>query len=171
MTVRALLQRFWALCLLRAAPQELPAARVLTHLTLAAYLASGLTLMLIDTGLLSALSQLLLDAGMLALTTGFLLALRGHPRRLGQTLSALFGSGALLNLLAIPITLGLVSAHQAGAGNPLFALLWLGLIAWSLTVSGHIYRHALDLPLPGGILVALGYMVLIIALTRSMVGG
>lgn len=166
--MRQLILRFWAICLLRAAPQDLPSSSFLVVVSLAAYLASGTLLMLTDTDLASALAQSALDAAALAVVTTVLLQLRNHPLRLPQTYAALVGSGTLLNLIAVPVTLGLVAAQQAGGGGELLALLWLGLIIWSLMITGHIFRHALEIPLPAGIVIAVAYLMLIIQLTRTL---
>ena len=48
----------------------------------------------------------------------------------------------------------------------LFAgLLFLGLIGWNLLVTGHILRHALDVHLLWGVLFAILYELLTIAIT------
>ena len=165
--MNALIKRFWEICLLRAAPQDLPASNFLVLAALTAYLGSGTTLLLSDINPLAALAQAALDAAALAVVTTVLLQLRRHPGRLAQTYTALVGSGTLLNLIALPITLGLLGAQEAGGGVGLFAMLWLGLLIWSLMVTGHIYRHALDIPFPAGIVIAMGYLVLILELTRT----
>jgi len=163
-----LIRSFWAICLLRAAPQDIPASPALAMAALGAYLGSGTTLMLADSAPLTALAQVALDAAVLAVVTTVLLNLRRHPLRLTQTYTALVGSGTLLNLIALPITLGLLSARGAGGEGGLFVMLWLVLLVWSLVVTGHIYRHALDIPLPAGIIIAMGYLMLILELTRQL---
>ncbi|GAB6041836.1 hypothetical protein [Endothiovibrio diazotrophicus] len=163
-----LILRFWSICLMKAGPQDLPSSRFLVLASLAAYLGSGTTLMLADTPPLSAFAQTAVDAAGLALVTTLLLNLRRHPLRLTQTYTALVGSGTLLNLAALPVTLGLLAAQTAGGGIGLFAMLWLALVIWSLMVTGHIFRHALEIPFPAGIIVAMAYMVLIIEVTRSL---
>ncbi len=42
------------------------------------------------------------------------------------------------------------------------AYAWLGLSLWGLTLAGHIFRHALNTSLGVGVLVALGYEVMLI---------
>jgi hypothetical protein len=75
--------------------------------------------------------------------------------RLVQTLSALAGTGFVLALAALAPTWWLAHAHAAGseAGLPAFAL--LGLVLWSLVVTGHVLRHALSAPLIVGVLIAI----------------
>lgn len=163
-----LFRAFLDLCLLRAGPQQLPASPFLLGLALAAYALTGLPLLLLEFDLPAAAGQVALDVALLAATARLLLAARRRAERFTQTYTALTGSGTLLNLAALPILLGLYGAEAAGGGAGLFSLLWMGLFVWSLLVSGAIYHHALDLPLPAGIGVALGYLLLILALNAQL---
>ena len=163
-----LIRRFWSICLLRAGPQELPAAGVLLALAAAAYGVSGLVLSMMERPTPMGLGRVALDMAVVTLFTRLLLTLRRHPARLTQTLTALFGSGTVLNLVGIPLTMALVTTHAAGGDVGALALLALGLLAWSLLVSAHILRHALEIPFGAGFVLALGYMLLIINLTAAL---
>ena len=70
------------------------------------------------------------------------------------------GTGALLTLVAAPFYVWLAHAGgaQGGASSPMLNLLILVIIVWNVVVMGHILRHALSFPLPGGILVSMGYV-------------
>ena len=164
----SLAHRFLAICLLRAGPQDLPASQFLLALTAGLYLFTGVALILVDYSLLDSLGQVLLDVGLLGVVTYILLSLRRHPRRFVQTYSALMGTGTLLNLGAAPLLLGIHAAETYGAGMGLFGLLWFVLIIWSMLVTGHIFQHALEVPLFAGILVAMCYMVAILTLTGHL---
>ncbi|MCO6441017.1 MAG: hypothetical protein J5I81_08025 [Nitrococcus mobilis] len=94
----------------------------------------------------------------LLFTLGFIygiLAFRGLQIRFVQTASAIFGTDAIITLISLPV-LAATSTGPAQDAYILFAMAGLGI--WNLLVMGHILRHALSLPLPGGILVALGYI-------------
>lgn len=152
---------FLEVCLLRRRPQDLPHSLFLLKLTLAAYAAANIGLAAINLAPGPAVAAGVLDTVLLVAVTMVLLQLRRLPRRLPQTLTALAGSGALLNLLAAPVMLWLAALPEpAREGLP--ALLILGLVVWSLAVMAHILRHALDIPFFGGLLLAIAYFWLLL---------
>lgn len=177
-----LVQTLSRLMLLRAGPQDLPAWPLLLHAGVALYLISAMARMLLLNDLLAAFAQGLLGVGVLWAYTRMVLRSRGKPERLTQTLSALLLCGALIGLLMLgPLSTLVPALETAAAGGELdpaqapagAAWLWLMLALWGLFLAGHIYRHALDASLGMGILVALGYEVVLIAVTTvaTFLGG
>ena len=149
-----LIRLFIEICLLRAAPQDVPAVPVLFWLTLGAYLVTGLLALGPGEGLARAAGMVAVDTTTLLVLLATTLRWRGHPARFGQTATALFGTGTLFGLLLLPVlVLGGTGESAAGLAFPL----WLGLFLWGLVVTAHILRHALDLPIAGGTLVAVAY--------------
>ena len=157
-----LLNLFVDICLLRAGPQDLPAARVLLWLTGAASLITG-TLVIVQGlgGLGRALLAQLLD---LALMLGLLraaLTATGRGGRFLQTATALFGSSTLLNLVIMSLQLTMGQDASSSPFGELAALFSLLLIVWAVLVMGHILRHAFEIRLAAANLVALGYFFMI----------
>ena len=154
-----LLNVFFDICLLRVGPQALPASSFLLLATALIGLLSG-TIVIADAmgSVFTALMAQLLDLLLLAMLLLTLLRFRGLESRFVQAATALFGCGALINLVTLPLPL-LNPEDAAGeqAGGPAF-LLYLALIIWALVVVGHIFRHALEIHLVRGILIALGYV-------------
>ena len=143
-----LLKTFINLCLLRANPQDLPAAPVLTVGALLAYMLVSVGLSAPDLGLGRAASWAVLDTLVLAILTHSALLIRRFPERLYQTLTALMGSSALLGLAAWPLI------------NSQNTVLQIVLLLWNLAVVAHILRHALSVPLALGFIVSFGYFTL-----------
>jgi len=154
-----LVRMFTAICLLRAAPQDLPASRVLLGLTLGLYLLFTWLLAIPAYGEARAIQVALLDTVLLIAFIQVLLYLLGRGARILQTLTAMAGSGSLLSLLALPLVLwGQPSqADEQVSGLLLYA--WLLLLVWNLLVAGHILRHALSTTFGIGIGVALLYVL------------
>ena len=50
----------------------------------------------------------------------------------------------------------------------LFGLMWFVLIIWSMMVTGHIFHHALEVPMFVGIIISMCYMVAILSLTGHL---
>ncbi len=149
------------LILLRSAPQELPGARSWTLIALGIYLLVGLFLLELR-GEGEALFYILaLD---LAIVVGFvalLLGVNGYWARIPQTLQALWLSGAILGLVALPF-----APVAAGAGEEPETIEALAIIAglvvmfWSVPVMAHILRHALEWPFHRAMALAIIYFLL-----------
>lgn len=148
-------RQLFDICLLRTAPQELPHSWELLGLTLTVGLGLGYAAMWAYGPAPNAVPTLLIG---LLFTLGFIygiLAFRGLQIRFVQTASAIFGTDAIITLISLPV----LSAAATGNDQDAYLLLAMaGLGTWNLLVMGHILRHALSLPLLGGILVALGYI-------------
>ena len=173
--LRRLLDRFLAICLLRAGPQDLPESRFLLGLATLAYAVAGLVLTL---GQPSLFGTVLLTVTDLVLTAGLLYALlwsRSLTTRLTRSLTAVFGCGALLEMLAIPIVAwqgsSLDGVGVAVSNALLFSslLLWLWLF-WNLVVLGHILAQTLGTRFIIGMGLALVYTYLSINISRILLG-
>ncbi len=146
------------MCLLRAGPQDLPATQSVLTLSLLAYTATSIVLSVTTQSFGSAVLYGLADTLTLAVLTYTLLIVRRLPQRLTQTLSALAGTGVVIGLFALPLVL-------IQNVPPLLLLL---ITVWSLTVIGHILRHALNVSLPMGILASMGYLLASLALASLL---
>jgi hypothetical protein len=159
--VLAILHFFIDLCLLRRAPQDLPASQLL--FTLVAGLGLLGSLLLARTageppavGLL----QGLLDLGFMLALLHTALRLLDKSARFLQTATALIGADTLIGFLALfPLTLAASADEQSGL-LVLAGLLFLALVVWSVLVSAHILRHAFEVGLMAGVFVAIAYDVL-----------
>ena len=166
----ALIRFFAELCLLRRAPQDLPASTTLLGAVLAADLLVGAAVGLaVDLPTATALAEGVVDV---VFTLGVLyLALRLLDRlpRFLQPATALLGAGALIGLVAF-VPLSLLPSGQPSQQSALAGLLFLALIVWSILVTGHILRHSLDLRLSQGVVVAIVYNLLAYHLISGIFG-
>lgn len=165
-----LIAMLFDLCLLKRGPQDLPHRPSLTlailvvALAIEAYTASVLG----STALLPG-SMLLSGVFALAATWG-ILRLRRVETRYWQTLLALAATGVMFSLLALPLMIALGPLDPDNL-PPLTPVIGWGIVLlafWRLVVSGHIWRHALDVPLPIGVLVALGTFMAELVLQRAL---
>jgi hypothetical protein len=170
--VQALITFFVELCLLRRVPQNLPSSWTLFQVTLVADLATGL-LVGLAAGISAGLS-LIQGGAEIALMLGALfvaLRLTGREPRFAQSASALLGSSALIGLVAL-LPLGLsASGGQESDAAALGAFLLLGLVGWSILVTGHILRHTFDITLGQGTAAAAAFEILTIALLGGLFTG
>jgi len=153
----ALINFFVELCLLRRAPQDLPASQSLFGLLVVVNLILGLLAGLtVDGGFGRSLLQSVADV---VLTLGVFYAgfkLIGREARFAQTATALLGSGAVLGVLGL-LPLTMLSGGEESAGSAIAGLLFLGLLIWNLVVMGHILRHALEMTLGQAMVIAVGF--------------
>jgi hypothetical protein len=80
--------------------------------------------------------------------------------RSGQTLTAFFGTGALLGVLMLPFNFWLDAQSAPGQPAMLPTAGLLAIVSWSLVVNGHIFSRALSIPFVAGIMLSLGYFFL-----------
>lgn len=170
-----LLQRFFAICLLRAGPQDLPASRFLMVLCLGIYGGAGFLLSLGSLPWLGSLVLILVDTLLLVLISFLLLWMRALTERFTQVCTALAGTGIFFELLALPLLIWQqhsVGAFQQDGGNGLgifisALVLWLCLF-WNLIVIGHILRHALSTLMPVGLALGVAYLFISISISRQL---
>ena len=155
------LTKIWLdLCFLKAGPQELPASYFLLSLTVTCYLVVNTIISLPSLGAANSIGIAVLDVLLLAAFLHLLLKVRGLGARFTQTLSALTGTGTMMAFLALPLVPGLQRSAAEKSGGELNALLWLGLMIWSLMILGHILRHTLSTTLAVGMMLGVAYTML-----------
>lgn len=150
---------FLDLCLLRANPQDLPTSNVLLGAALAAHLGANVLTGLDGASPGNALVAGAMDTLLLVALTHTGLMLRNLKERTRQTLTALGGAGALLAVAAW------VVVTAAETVTPHAWVVWLPFLFWFLAVYGHILRHAFNVTLGLGLLLATGYVLLSLVVT------
>lgn len=163
------------LCLLRRAPQDMPYSPALTrNLVLLGFAVDLVYVSLLDVA--QPLPRLLFALAMSLGMPWLLLQMRGRSARYAQTLGALAGTSALFTVMFLPVALWTRQfAELAGSAEPgveQMAAGWvvLLLLGWRLAVSGHILRHALDLPRWSGAVIAISWFLLEFSLDRRLFG-
>jgi len=159
-TMYALFNLFLDICLFRKGPQHVPASLALLRLTLITYGLSGFLVLLLSVSPLTAGLMVLIDIALLSALIYGALALWNYKMRFIQTLTALLGTGTLLQLLVLPVSVWMMQ-ELSKTGTPEFPwLLSLGLIIWSIAVIAHILHHALAISRGLGLLYTLGYVII-----------
>jgi len=157
------------LCLLRRGPQDLPFHPPLAlACLLATVLVELFTNQQVGERMGLVVPAVLASALFAVVATRLVLRMAGHEERYWQVLLALAGSGLLFAAVAAPIRIAVGPIDPAilegtvapPPGYMLIAILGL----WRLIVIGHVWRHALHIRLPVGVLVGLGLFLLETAL-------
>lgn len=160
------------LCFLRLAPQDLPYSQTLLIALVAARLALDLAMGLIIASVGAALFASILGTALTLVAVWGLLRMTGYQARFVQTATALTLASLVFGLLSIPLKFGLHplpdNAEQV-VGAQLGMLLLLAILGgWSLAVTGHVLRHALDRSFLQGIGYALVISFAIVLVLRAL---
>lgn len=157
-----ILKLFVDLCLLRAAPQDLPHSVSLKFFTLGIYAALSYVLALSNTTPGTALLAAAVDLGMLVGLAYAGLWILNLQNRLTKLITALTGSGAVWQLAALPVTAMLSNVSDNLSDDSSLALLsyllLLALIIWAIFIIGHILRHAFNMKFSFALGIALLYV-------------
>lgn len=174
--MNSLLRLLWRICLLRAGPQDLPYSPALTRgLVVLGVGADLIFVSLVDASPHDA-ARMVLSLALLLGLPWLLLASRGLLPRYAQTLAAFAGTGMIFTLVFLPLALFAVDLPRPDSGvaptreQLLVGWLSLGLFGWKLALNGHLWKHALDWPRAGGLLLALGLFLLEIGVMRALFG-
>lgn len=142
---------------LKAGPQDLPVDRTLTVIAIAIYLGQAI----MTNQALGSENEPARSIASIALQFGLIAAVlfwRRRPERLQQTLLAFALTGTVVGLLAFFL---LLQNDPAVASQPVLALVWFAIFGWSLAIDANIFRHALNVTLPIGMLIT----VMLLAIT------
>ena len=164
------IKQFIALCLLKAAPQDIPHSQRLLGYAIGAYIGMSFLLSLFQLPMMDALLLSLIDVLLLGGLSYLLLWIRLMPERHTQIFTALAGSGAFLAFMAVP----LVVLQQGATTSPpnllllissVLSLCWL---FWNITVIGHILRHGIETQRWIGVALAVLYIYISYSVSRSL---
>lgn len=149
------------LVFLRRGPQDLPYSQSLLALLIAAMLAltAALAAELADISVARTAFSMLLQLALVAAA----LRMGEKSERFVQTATALLSASIVLTLLAIPVLFGTdgVWALDPGTLSRAQRVAVMGALVfqvWDIAITAHILRHALDLKLRFGVLIAVVFL-------------
>jgi hypothetical protein len=150
--LQAIIKAFWQIILFRSGPQTLPDSQLLLMFSGLIYVLSNVLFIFAQYPVYS-LPAVIVDLILISVWCCSLLAFFGMAGRIRQTLTAMFGAGALLQFITLPIIV------TSGNGTPgAFTMLALVIILlWSTAVHGYILSRALDKSFGIGIALAVVY--------------
>ncbi len=165
-----IIQRYIDLCLMKVGPESIPASTSLLKLTLFAYLAIGIATSSIDMSLPMSIFSSLADTLFMVASIALLLRARGLQVRVQQTLSAMAGAGCCLGIVGFPIIAWFSQTPETEQANSYAMLFMVIIMFWSLMVTSHIFRYALDIKVFTAMMITIIYTalsLLVLGLTMS----
>ncbi len=173
--LNALIAAFRDVLLLRRGPQDLPHSQVL----LAVLSVLALLVGMLQAGFLVGgpvpFAQLLVQLLLLVALPALALKMAGLSPRLVQTATALVGTDIVFSVLALPVVAGFGERPADPADlqplQLLFAFVSFALLAYLAAVKGHILRHAMDVPLRAGVLLAIAFFAIEVVIVLALFGG
>ena len=172
--MKELLDLLRDLMLFRRGPQDLPfstsllAAAAVLAFALDAFVASRFQLMA------DAAPRVAFSLAALLALPWIALKLADKEARYAQTALALVATSAMFTVLTVPILIGVGQLPQdpkdLTATQALLGWFSLLLVGWQIAVRGHILRHALDLPMRLGVLVAVVFFAVELLLAVLVFG-
>lgn len=168
----AIVHFFLELCLLRRKPQDLPASAALLAMVLSAGLLGGVLLSVTaGAALWEGAGQTALDFLLMLGALHVALKITGKLPRFVQTATALVGADTLIGLLAL-LPVGLASPTIEDSPRLLMAgLMFMALVAWSVLITAHILRHAFDIKLMQGAMIAVAFDIFSFMIVGALTQG
>ena len=158
------------ICLLRAGPEDLPASPVLFRTLLALYFVVGLVVNQLQSKLHDSVLLTGVELILMMVVVAILLHFRRLSTRYQQTISAMAGTGVLFGILAWPL-LSVIAGSEADFDvSPIIMTLLAVLLIWSLLVTAHIFRRALDIGPGQAVIITVVYttgMLIVAAMVMS----
>jgi hypothetical protein len=150
-----LITRFLDICFLKAGPQDLPNSTWLMKFSLVVYFALAVISQLLEYSLSMSLAAAIAELILMMLIVAILLQLRGYSERFNQTVTAMAGTGTIISLIALPLVnlASGISPDQMTFTDNVIMVLIMTVLLWSLMVTAHIFRNALEIK--AGLAVAL----------------
>ncbi len=150
---------FWAICRLKAGPQDLPKGHyLLVFAILAGIIIDSFTTSILITELsgLVIINTVVIYNVLLLSAIYFLLKLIGYAERGVQTITAIVGAGIFISLVLLP---GLLIMDSVEENVKSFALFILIDNVWRISVNAHIFRHALSISLLMAMILSVSYLL------------
>lgn len=155
-----LILRFIDICLFKSGPADIPASHWLFKLSLIIYFIIGVIVSRVDSNWEISLFTSLIDLVVMIAFTAILLKSRGMLNRYQQTVTAMAGAGSCLGIVAIPVLVLFNSVSEQVQTSSLVMLLVIALMLWSLMITAHIFRQALEIKAGTAVMITIIYTIL-----------
>jgi len=162
-TFTILFNAFFDICRLRKYPQDIPQSNALFYACLVCYLLASVILALLSMPASTAIASSLIEMTLVMIFTYALLQIRARTARWLQTMTAILGTGIIINLFALPLYYASLHGNEGGVLQGVVVLFFFVLVIWNIVIMGHIFKHALEISMSIGVVIAISYLWVISA--------
>jgi len=156
-----LLQLYWLIARRKLGPEDVPVSPFLLQMTILVYALLQLPLLWRQSGITpGALFSIVADVLILSGFVWVLLRMTSKSERYIQTVTAFFGTGCIVTLVALPITFLYLNTPEDSEQILFLYFALLGVIIWSVTINAHIFSRAVSRTMAEGIVLSLFYFVI-----------
>ncbi|PHS73656.1 MAG: hypothetical protein COB22_00145 [Cycloclasticus sp.] len=141
---KTLLRLFINICLIKKGPRDIPESTTLLQTTFIAYLLSGMVLLSSANSIGEATVQALIETVLLGVFTYFLVVFFAFPHRFNQSVTAIYGSGALITSISIPFVFWLEALSKNGEQAGIAGLVVFLIVFWGFIVMANIIRETIQ---------------------------
>ena len=163
--------RFIDICLFKAGPADVPSSHWLLKLTLLAYFILGVIVSRLDSAWDVSLFTSLADVLVMMVFVWLILSFRGLQKRYKQTLTAMAGAGSCIGFVGIPIVMLFNQVSEQERLSNYTMLLMIAVMFWSLMVTAHIFRFALEIKPGMAAMLTLAYTILSLIVVALVISG
>jgi hypothetical protein len=168
-----LITRFLDICFLKAGPQDLPNSTWLMKFSLVVYFALAVISQLLEYSLSMSLVAAIAELILMMLIVAILLQLRGYSERFNQTVTAMAGTGTIISLIALPLVnlASGISPDQMTFTDNVIMVLIMTVLLWSLMVTAHIFRNALEIKVGLAVALTVVYTIALMLVVGTAMSG
>lgn len=163
--------RYIDICLFKASPADIPSSHWLMKISLLVYLVVGIVISRIDYNWQISLVTSFTELVLMIVVTSLLLQFRGLQMRFTQTITAMAATGSLLGFVGMPVMYFFHQTQDQGQVSGLAMLLLIAIVLWSLMVTAHIFRMALELKPANAVMLTIAYTILSLIIVGLVVSG
>lgn len=163
--------RFIDICLFKAGPADVPSSHWLLKLTLLVYFILGVIVSRLDGAWDVSLFISLADMLVMMVFVWLILSFRGLQKRYKQTLTAMAGAGSCIGIVGIPIVMLFNQVSEQERLSNYTMLLMIAVMFWSLMVTAHIFRFALEIKPGMAAMLTLAYTILSLIVVALVISG
>ena len=167
------LRLFFDLCFFRQSAENIPRSDTLLLLTATAAIVSGALNAMPEEGVMRAVLLATAEVVLFAGGIWISLIIRGHRERWTQTMTGIYGTTTLLQILTLPLFgwhMQLASPDTFGLTLTLPLMAIAGIAIWSLAVMTSILRQAMQVPIVAAILIIIGCQAALLMVLFSLTG-
>ncbi|AGS39034.1 hypothetical protein CYCME_0693 [Cycloclasticus zancles 78-ME] len=157
---KTVLRLFVDLCLIKKGPQDVPDSTILLKAVFFIYFLSGSLLLSSSMAFGEAVVQSFIETILLGLFVYILLSFFALKNRFNQSVTAIYGSGALITVISAPFVflMGGMTGNEGSTG--VLGLVVFLIVCWSFAVLANIIRQTIQKSLGVSLLLTFCYLYL-----------